>query len=66
MYIMQKACKCTLYKTRAAALNHVFTCTQCTVYVQYMCKLNSMASVTCVRALPIHTRENKMNEIVVQ
>ena len=29
-------------KTCAAALNHVFTCTQCTVYVQYMC-INSAA-----------------------
>ena len=26
----------------SAALNHVFTCTQCTVYVQYMC-INSAA-----------------------
>ena len=29
-------------RTSAAALNHVFTCTQCTVYVQYMC-INSAA-----------------------
>ena len=28
--------------TKTAALNHVFTCTQCTVYVQYMC-INSAA-----------------------
>ena len=45
-------------KTRAAALNRVFTCTQCTVYVQYMC-INSAAWNKTAKA----KRQNVATEI---